>query len=44
MVEPIKAILLGVGQRLTGFLSVSSPGHLLLGQYFLGLARKEFAA
>lgn len=44
MAEPIKAVLLGVVQRLTGFLPVSSSGHLLLGQYFLGLDREEFAA
>lgn len=44
MAEPIKAVLLGMGQRLTEFLPVSSSGHLLLGQYFLGLDQEEFAA
>ena len=36
MLELLQAILPGVVQGLTEFLPVSSSGHLLLGQYFLG--------
>ena len=42
MLEFLEAILLGVVQGLTEFLPVSSSGHLLLGQYFLGLDQNRF--
>ena len=42
MLELFEAILLGVVQGLTEFLPVSSSGHLLLGQYFLGLDQGRF--
>lgn len=42
MLELLQAILLGVVQGLTEFLPVSSSGHLLLGQYFLGLDQDRF--
>ena len=42
MLEFLEAILLGVVQGLTEFLPVSSSGHLLLGQYFLGLDQDRF--
>ena len=42
MLELLEAILLGVVQGLTEFLPVSSSGHLLLGQYFLGLDQDRF--
>ena len=42
MLELLQAILLGVVQGLTEFLPVSSSGHLLLGQYFLGLDPDRF--
>ena len=42
MLEFFEAILLGVVQGLTEFLPVSSSGHLLLGQHFLGLDQKRF--
>ncbi len=42
MLELIEAIFLGVVQGLTEFLPVSSSGHLLLGQYFLGMDQERF--
>lgn len=42
MLELIQAVILGVVQGLTEFLPVSSSGHLLLGQYFLGLDQDRF--
>ena len=42
MIELIEAVILGVVQGLTEFLPVSSSGHLLLGQYFLGLDQDRF--
>ena len=42
MREIIQAIILGVVQGLTEFLPVSSSGHLVLGQYFLGLDPERF--
>ena len=42
MLELLEAIFLGVVQGLTEFLPVSSSGHLLLGQYFLGLDQDRF--
>jgi undecaprenyl-diphosphatase len=42
LLEFLQAVLLGVVQGLTEFLPVSSSGHLLLGQYFLGLDQDRF--
>ena len=42
LLEFLEAVLLGVVQGLTEFLPVSSSGHLLLGQYFLGLDQDRF--
>src|SRR5215218_9962914 len=42
VLEFLEAILLGVVQGLTEFLPVSSSGHLLLGQYFLGVDQYRF--
>jgi undecaprenyl-diphosphatase len=40
--EFLEAILLGVVQGLTEFLPISSSGHLLLAQYFLGVDQDRF--
>ena len=42
MLELLQAALLGVMQGLTEFLPVSSSGHLLLAQHFLGLDQDRF--
>lgn len=42
MLELLEAIFLGVVQGLTEFLPVSSSGHLLLSQYFLGMDQDRF--
>jgi undecaprenyl-diphosphatase len=42
MLELFEAIFLGVVQGLTEFLPVSSSGHLLLAQYFLGVDQERF--
>jgi undecaprenyl-diphosphatase len=42
VLDLIQAILLGTVQGLTEFLPVSSSGHLLLGQYFLGVDQERF--
>ncbi len=42
MFELLAAVVLGVLQGLTEFLPVSSSGHLLLGQYFLGVDQDRF--
>jgi len=42
VLELIQAIILGVVQGLTEFLPVSSSGHLLLSQYFLGMDQDRF--
>ena len=42
MIELFEALLLGVVQGLTEFLPISSSGHLLFGQYFLGTDQERF--
>ena len=42
MLEMIEAVFLGVIQGLTEFLPVSSSGHLLLAQHFLGVDQERF--
>ena len=42
MLELIEAVFLGIVQGLTEFLPISSSGHLLLGQYFLGMDQERF--
>ena len=42
VLELLQAVFLGVVQGLTEFLPVSSSGHLLLSQYFLGMDPERF--
>ena len=42
MLELVQAIFLGIVQGLTEFLPISSSGHLLLGQFFLGVDQERF--
>jgi undecaprenyl-diphosphatase len=42
VLELVEAVFLGVVQGLTEFLPVSSSGHLLLSQYFLGMDQERF--
>jgi undecaprenyl-diphosphatase len=42
MLELPEAVLLGVVQGITEFPPVSSSGHLLLSQYFLGMDQERF--
>src|SRR5918997_6152 len=42
VLELLQAAFLGVVQGLSEFLPVSSSGHLLLSQYFLGMDQKRF--
>jgi len=42
VLELLEAVFLGLVQGLTEFLPVSSSGHLLLSQYFLGMDQERF--
>ena len=42
MLELIEVVFLGIVQGLTEFLPISSSGHLLLVQYFLGMDQERF--
>ena len=42
MIELLQAVFMGVVQGLTEFLPVSSSGHLLLSQHFLGMDKERF--
>jgi len=42
VLELLQAVFLGVVQGITEFLPVSSSGHLLLSQYFLGMDQRRF--
>jgi undecaprenyl-diphosphatase len=42
VLEILEAVFLGIVQGLTEFLPISSSGHLLLGQYFLGMDQERF--
>ena len=42
MLELLEAVFLGVVQGLTEFLPISSSGHLLLSQHFLGMDQERF--
>ena len=42
MLELVEVIFLGIVQGLTEFLPISSSGHLLLVQYFLGMDQERF--